>query len=1172
MPVLEKLLRREFGNRVSEARDEAEEGARIALKALGVDLRDAPPGLSDDARALRRRLRAHGRAVGDGLQNDGSQDIAKLVREIAYEHWHRMLFARFLAENDLLLLPGTETAITLDEAKELAQLDGRPWLAYVSDCASRMLPQIFRSDDPALALALPPETQQALERIMTGLDVRVFTADDSLGWAYQFWQAREKERVNASEKKIGAAELPAVTQLFTEDYMVLFLLHNTLGAWWAGKVLAENPKIAWTAPDEQTLREACRVMGIEWTYLRFVRGEGEDGSWRPAAGAFEGWPKAAKDLTVIDPCMGSGHFLVFALPILAAFRMAEEGMSQSAAVDAVLKNNLYGLEIDPRCTQIAAFNLAFSAWRMVGHRPLPQLNLACSGLAISVNKTEWLKLAEKSVTAADPAAKRDLLGVEKNLLTVGLEERARNGLKALYDLFAKAPWLGSLIDPRRASADIFREGFDKLEPLLSLIMAATDTDDAHEIAVAAQGLAKAAHLLSKEYTLVATNVPYLGREGHSDELVSYAQRFAPYASADLATILLTRCRLLLGKAGACAVVSPQNWWVGSAYKQFRYNILSSSRWLSACVLGEEAWYTYGNRGPNTVLLIFDNHHQSGSEFSAIDVATKPGSPVIGLDIKSAALSGRRPATLSYDISRIRRVHQDALLKNRDFRISIADIGQSGRLAEYVRSGEGCSTGDKDRFLRFYWEIKRDNDWIVYCGPGFRDDHWCDTSKIIYWQQGSGDLATNPQARIQNTDMWKSEGVLVGRVRGITATLFLGGCFSKGAVLVTPNDDADLAAIFLFLRSAEYEGLVRNLDPRVSAATSVLTDVPFDREKWLRTAAEQYPGGLRNPRNQDITQSAFDGRIDFCLQPLQATVATLCGCNWQELSLSTALVRPDASVDRLGGHYSSDGIVCLSALKGEAPAEQRLHAILAEVFGVDWSAAKLMGLLAEAGHAGRSLDEWLRDSFFAQHCELFQQRPFIWHIWDGRRDGFHALVNYHRLVAPNGEGQRTLEKLTFTYLNSWIALQEISVASQVDGAEGRLAAARHLQGELKKILAGEPPYDIFVRWKPLHEQPIGWDPDVNDGVRINIRPFMKAKPLGASNTNACILRTTPRIDWDADRGKERARLKEDYPWFWAGGEELTDFTGGDTFDGQRRNSLHYSVAAKQAARMRKRVLE
>ncbi len=120
--------------------------------------------------------------------------------------------------------------------------------------------------------------------------------------------------------------------------------------------------------------------GVEWSYLRFVR---ESDVWRPAAGTFAGWPTAAKDLTVLDPCMGSGHFLAFALPMLVALRREEEKLSLAEAVDAVLRDNLFGLELDPRCTQIAAFNLALAAWKLAGYRPLPALNLACSGLAIN---------------------------------------------------------------------------------------------------------------------------------------------------------------------------------------------------------------------------------------------------------------------------------------------------------------------------------------------------------------------------------------------------------------------------------------------------------------------------------------------------------------------------------------------------------------------------------------------------------------------------------------------------------------------------------------------------------------------------------------------------------------------------------------------------------------------
>src|SRR5205823_6607780 len=111
------------------------------------------------------------------------------------------------------------------ECRELAREKGIDWLLLASDFAQRMLPQIFRAGDPALEVSLPPEKRQELETLLEQLPPAVFVADDSLGWVYQFWQAEEKDRVNQSETKIGADELPAVTQLFTEDYMVLFLLH-----------------------------------------------------------------------------------------------------------------------------------------------------------------------------------------------------------------------------------------------------------------------------------------------------------------------------------------------------------------------------------------------------------------------------------------------------------------------------------------------------------------------------------------------------------------------------------------------------------------------------------------------------------------------------------------------------------------------------------------------------------------------------------------------------------------------------------------------------------------------------------------------------------------------------------------------------------------------------------
>jgi hypothetical protein len=275
-----------------------------------------------------------------------------------------------------------------------------------------------------------------------------------------------------------------------------------------------------------------------------------------------------------------------------------------------------------------------------------------------------------------------------------------------------------------------------------------------------------------------------------------------------------------------------------------------------------------------------------------------------------------------------------------------------------------------------------------------------------------------------------------------------------------------------------------------------------------------------------------------------------------------------AADGLEPFADADGIVCLAALKGEPPAAERLRTLLAAAYGREWSSEKMSELLSSVGHRG-TLDAWLRDGFFRRHCDVFYKRPFVWHIWDGQQNGFGALVNYHKLAAPNGEGRRTFEKLIYTYLGDWIDRQRADQKTGIEGADARLAAAEHLKRELEKILGGEPPYDIFVRWKPLQQQAVGWEPDPDDGVRVNIRPFMTARPLNARGKSASILRVSPTIKWDKDRGKEPQRSKTEYPWFWSWDGQTKDFLGGPEFDGSRWNDLHYTRAVKLAARERER---
>ncbi len=1163
MNTLDRELRRKLDKTVREARRVAEAGAGKVLEQFAVGRHEPHTGMHAEARELRNRLRAHARQLGDKRDpKHGTQAIDRLLLECAYEHWHRMLFARFLADNDLLIEPESGVPISLEECRDLSREEGVDWLALASDYAERMLPQIFRKDSPVLALSLPPETRSRLEELLKGLPRDVFTAEDSLGWVYQFWQADQKDAVNRSEEKIGAAELPSVTQLFTEDYMVLFLLHNTLGAWWAGKVLTNKPELATSAETEDDLRAACSVGGVEWTYLRFVREAAEDdskGLWQPAAGAFEGWPKTAKDITVLDPCMGSGHFLVFALPVLVALRMAEEALSREAAVEAVLRDNLFGLEIDLRCTEIAAFNLAFAAWRMAGYRPLPPLNLACSGLAIGVGKAEWLRLAEKATTAVDPGAKHDLFGTEDTLLTAGVEERVKNGLAGLHNLFSKAPWLGSLIDPHRDGGDIFREGFDKLESLLGTILAATDTVETREMAVAAQGMAAAAGLLGRRFTLVATNVPFLGRGKQHETMRDHLESYFKDARSDLATAMLRRLVDFAERNGTAAAVTPQNWLFLKSYSKLRKRLLRENTLNVVAALGSRAFETISGEVVNTSLV-------------AVTASLAPGDArFAGLDANDGADAVEKAQALSRGM--IALPVQAAQHGNPDQRIAIGEGGSGPYLQQYANAFQGIATADFLRFGKVFWEILTlDKAWSPQSTTVEDTTDFGGLRNILYWENGCGYLSDSPQARIQGLAALGKPGICVSQMGHLSVSRFLGSFFDNNSSALIPKDSNNLPAIWAFCSSPEYCEAVRSTDRALKVTNATLVKVPFDLDYWKRVAVKRYPDGLPKPHTDDPTQWLFGGNPAGSDAPLQVAVSRLLGYRWPRQTGSSFMDCPAIGPDGLEDHADEDGIVCLAALKGEAPAGERLAALLADSFGPAWSAARLSTLLAEVDFAHKSLDDWLRDGFFRQHCALFYQRPvqrpFVWHVWDGLRDGFHALVNYHLLAAPGGEGRRTLEKLIYSYLGDWIDRQRADQAAGLEGADARFAHAEHLRRTLIDILEGEPPYDIFVRWKPLHEQAIGWEPAIDDGVRLNIRPFMMARPLRAKAKNACILRTTPRIKWQKDRGKEPTRDKEDYPWFWGWDGTSEDFSGGAEFDGNRWNDLHYSNAFKQTARDRR----
>ena len=272
--------------------------------------------------------------------------------------------------------------------------------------------------------------------------------------------------------------------------------------------------------------------------------------------------------------------------------------------------------------------------------------------------------------------------------------------------------------------------------------------------------------------------------------------------------------------------------------------------------------------------------------------------------------------------------------------------------------------------------------------------------------------------------------------------------------------------------------------------------------------------------------------------MHVALARLCGYRWPAETGSDMRLSDEArtwiSESAKLPPGDNDGLLGIPPVAGEKSLADRLRDYLAAAFGSDWSDTLERRLVAEADAVldkkvarDGSLEAWVHDRAFRQHCVLFGQRPFLWHISDGLKDGFSVFVHYHRFDQAN------LRKLTYTLLGDWLA------RAKAENNALRHEKGRELQQILEKVLEGEKPYDIFVRWKSLAQQPLGWDPDLDDGVRQNIRPFIKADVL---------THDLSKILKDKDRGNDVASA----PWY-------------SVFGGERRNDHHTTLAEKRAAR-------
>lgn len=756
---------------------------------------------------------------------------------------------------------------------------------------------------------------------------------------------------------------------------------------------------------------------------------------------------------LIDPCCGAGHILIGAFRLLQRSFVHEHNWSPQRAAQHLIEHTLHGVEIDAACAEVASLSLGLEVLRSLGR------NQEAWNFWTALSSPIACFLPDEQVS--NPAL---VLSGEQQDFAASLGSLVSSARLADPSLATLAP---QLRDERQADPVAAASGNEHVHPTHIWPSSAEP-----------QRLGRALTMLEQRYDAVCTNVPFLARGKQGPLLRAFCAHYYASSRHDLANVFLDRCLELTHQDGGQAhVLMPQNWLFLTSYKTQRQRLLRDYTWQRLHLLGEGSFESGGAAGAFAILLHLQNRAPNANTHCLLERRSNEG-------------FSRKESALSVEVL------QSSFLERSDARIVWPSFTETHPpLSKYADAFVGLQTGDDPRYLRAFWELDAPDPriWQPLLGTPDAFAHQDGDTWLVRWEEGKGPLHASPGARAdQGAKAVGQLGIAIHRLRRIFAYDFTGTRFHQNIAVIVPRDPEHYAAIRAFCHAPAFETAVRQLDQKLNVTNRTLTDVPFDLAFWQQQATTSPHNPIENPT--PFRQRSFQGSAPA---PYTATIqlARFLGYRW-----------PTESRARTPEH-ARWYLLLHEQHHAEDPTVEDFH-------------ASLVHERAEPGHTSsdalsadvQSLRAWLRDQFFEEHCRLFLERPFLWHIWDGEPDGFAIILRYHRLDRAG------LHTILHGPLARWLQSLQPQNSSRTPADRERLfTAATKLQQRLQAIHTGKAPYDVFVRWKPASAQPQGWDPDWNDGVRVNLRPFLEDPPV--QTAGAGILRHRPRVHYGKDRGND-----------------------------------------------------
>lgn len=1127
-----------------------------------------------------------------------------IIEEVAYTWFNRFIAVRFMEVNDYL--PCKIRVLSAVDGRQEPDIVQNPFdakldytsaeeeliskhqmnnegdklfnMLFVKVCndLSKVLPQLFEAEQDYTELLLNisyTDQDGLIYKLMHDIpednfDVNAVDEEgkpvgqvEIIGWLYQYYNTEPKNETFALLKKnvkITKERIPSATQLFTPDWIVRYMVENSLGRLViSGQLVVDSGQSLVDSEEERIAKEKELAERFGWKYylpeakqdVVVDSGQCLVDSESSVNDQLITSHYSLETIKVIDPCMGSGHILVYAFDVLMQI-YTQMGYTDKDAVLSILENNLYGLDIDKRAFQLAYFAVLMKARQY--HKFILKKQPQCHIYAIAESNGINMKHLAYFGAQLDELAKPVALNQMQELIAT------------LHD----AKEYGSIISVADYDWDLLRQFAAEFD--ISGEMNLFDSFGIEATQQRLQELVAVGEVLAQKYEVVVTNPPYRGVADVDVKLADYIKTNYPDSKNDLFAVFMEVCHKMNVKNGYQAMITQHAWMFLSSFEKLRTKIQKLDI-VNMAHLGARAFEEIGGEVVQTTSFILANKHVDGYKGTycrLVEPTTQQGKEEVFLAKEN------RYVACSDNFAKIPGAPvaywgSENVLKMFD-NITVGKISDT-RL--------GMATADNDRFLRFFWEINYGDcdlecksieenitsmkKWFPYAKGGNYRKWYGNNERLVNWFNNGISIRSftddNGKIRSHNYNLdfifkkgitWNALSSSKTSFRCLNNALF----DNAGSSLFLHNDE-DYEMMLAFLNSKLTILLLPMINPTLNYQPGTIASLPFARAEQTKSVVKQ------NIALSKSDWDAFETSWDFTKHPLLRNKLTIseayaeweteCNARFAQLKaneeelnrifiniyglqdeLTPEVEDKDVTVRKadlqrdiksllsyavgcMFGRYSLDveGLAYAGGTWDDSkyvtfkPDEDnvipitdedyfeddiigRLIAWLKVVYGAETLEENLRFIADALGTSGDTARQKIRNyflkDFFKDHCKIYQKRPIYWLYDSGKQNGFKALIYMHRYNADTS-GQVRAE-----YLGKMEETYESEINRMQDimdnGAGREVALAGKRKEKLQKQLHECRDYDAVLGHIALASIAI----DLDDGVKVNYVKVQTAK--------------------------------------------------------------------------------